>query len=100
MSDLHTFDANSPNEIAKRQSELRHRCDIELAQVFHKSYDIRQAFGAWLSTVMADSENPIWILHDEPLLIVAEYLGMDATTIITDDPLATQYGQLSRKYNW
>jgi len=100
MSDLHIFDAISPTEIAKREAELLQRCDIVLAQVFHKSYDIRQAFGTWLSTVMADSENPIWLLHDEPLLIVAEYLGMDATTITPGDPLAVQYGQLARKLHW
>ena len=100
MSDLHTFDASSRDEVAKRSAEFIKRCDIILQSIFRKNYDVRQAFAAWITPLFQESENPVWLLHEHPLLIVAEYLGMDTTTIERNGPLADEYARLAHKFNW
>src|SRR4051794_19605557 len=100
MSDLYLFDGRSADEMAKRKAILLQLCDLVLAHIFRKNFDVRQSFREWLTDVMASSENPEWILHDEPLITVAEYLGMDATTIQHDDVLADSYARLARQYHW
>jgi hypothetical protein len=100
MSEFHTFDGNSAEELGRRKAELLRRCDLVLAHVFRKSYDIRQAFAAWYSTLLEQSANPVWLLHDDPLTTVAEYLGMDPAAITQGDPLSIEYAQLARRHNW
>jgi len=82
------FDGRSADEVAKRKVILLQRCDLVLSHIFRKNFDVRQSFREWLTDLMASSENPEWILHDEPLIIVAKYLGMDTTSIQHDDVLA------------
>src|SRR5689334_16637970 len=100
MSDLYVFDARSREETAKRAADFLRRCDIILAQIFRKPYDVRQAFAAWLTPLIHESSNPTLLLHEHPLFIVAEYLGMDTTTIDGNGPLATEYARLAHKFNW
>jgi len=100
MSEVHIFNANDPDQIGRLRAEFITRCDLVLAQVFRKSWDIRQSFQEWVQHLVSESENPVWILHEHPLFIVAEYLGMDTSTIEASDSIAVEYGQLARKYNW
>ena len=100
MSDLRVFNGTSGEELAKRSADLKKRCDLVLAVVFGKGYDVRQAFDAWLTGLLADTQDPVWLLHEEPLILVAEYLGMDTRTIHPGDPLALEYEKLARKQGW
>src|SRR4051812_29955252 len=100
MSDIYVFDARSSEETARRAAEFLHRCDVILAQIFMKPYDVRQAFAAWFTPLIYESMNPTYLLHEHPLFIVAEYLGMDTTTIDRDGPLAAEYARLAHKLRW
>jgi hypothetical protein len=99
MSDLYVFNAGSSADLAKALDEFGKRGELILEHVFHKSYDVRLAFRGWFTDLAHEHENADLILHDEPLYLVAEYIGFDVTAI-QGSSVERDYQQLAQKYHW
>ena len=99
MSDLHNFDAGSPAEMNRRLDEFVERCSLVMENVFKRRFNERQIFQEWLRGLIAESENPFWILHEHPLYIVAEYLGIE-TANVESGQFSVEYNRLAQSKNW
>ena len=99
MSDLRTFDANDPAELARRLDEFVERCRLVIQVVLQRSYNEQQVFVQWLRGLIAESDNPIWLLHEDPLYLAAEYFNLDMANVETG-PVANAYLRLAQQRNW
>jgi hypothetical protein len=99
MSDLRTFDSDDKSEMSQRLDEFVARCELVISTVFQRNYNDRQIFAEWLRGLIAESENPFWILHDHPLYIIAEYLGIDTASVETGQ-FGAEYIRLAQRQNW
>jgi len=99
MSDLRTFNSSDPAELQHRLDEFVGRCDAVMQFVLHKRFDERQIFTDWLRALIAESANPFWILHEDPLYMVADYLNLDVASVETG-PIASDYLRLAQQRNW
>jgi|SRR5271156_1018149 len=80
-SDLYILDDASPQETQEGIAEFRRRCGSVIQHVFSKPVDVQRDFALWLDELIKSSGDPILILHDEPLYVVARYLKLDANNI-------------------
>jgi hypothetical protein len=99
MSDLHHFDAASKAEMTRRLDEFVARCGTVLQVVYQRRFDERQVFEQWLRGLIVESENPFWILHEHPLYVTAEYLGLDLGDVEIG-PFGAAYIRLAQSRNW
>jgi hypothetical protein len=99
MSDIRTFDTTNPAELAVRLNEFVRRCLLVMQVVLQRSYNEQQVFERWLRALIAETQNPFWILHDDPLYFVAEYLNLDMAAVETG-PIANAYLRLAQQQNW
>lgn len=99
MSDLHFFDNTSRREVDARLEEFIRRCLVVMEIVFQSRYDDRQVFEHWLRGVIGECEDPFWILHEHPLYLVADYLGLDPADV-DSGPHANAYIRLAHARNW
>jgi hypothetical protein len=102
MSDLHIL-ADSPDEIKRRIEEYAQRCGIIITNVFNKSHEAGSQFEKWFNNLVDDSikegDDPVLLLHEEPLYMVAEYLGVDIR-FIENGEIASEYERLARRMKW
>ena len=99
MSDLRIFNSEDPAETKRRLDEFVARCELVIELVLQRNFNERQIFANWLRGLIGESENPFWILHEDPLYLVAEYFGIDAPSVETG-PLANAYLRLARQQGW
>jgi hypothetical protein len=99
MSDLYYFGANSPQEVNKAIDEFAERGVLIIEHVFHRGYDVRQAFRYWLKDLAREYENPSLLLHQDPLILTGQYLGLDPA-VVSGGNFAQEYSQLAKKYHW
>jgi hypothetical protein len=99
MSDLRIFNSEDPAETKRRLDEFVARCGLVIQHVLRRNFDERRIFANWLSGLIAESENPFWILHEDPLYLTAEYFGIDAASVETGQ-LANDYLRLARRQGW
>ncbi len=102
MSDLHIL-ADSPDNIKKRIEEYALRCGMIITSVFKKSDEVKSQFEQWFNNLVNDSikegDDPVLLLHDEPLYMVADYLGVDIR-FIENREIASEYERLARRMKW
>jgi hypothetical protein len=99
MSGIRTFDTTDPAELSVRLDEFVARCLAIMQVVLQRSYNDQQVFETWLRALIAETENPFWILHDDPLYFVAEYLNLDIAAVETG-PIANAYLRLAQQRGW
>jgi hypothetical protein len=99
MSDLYYFSASSPQEVSKAIDEFAERGALIIEHVFHRGYDVRQAFRYWFHDLAREYENPSLLLHQDALTLAAQYLGLDLG-IVHSGHFALEYAQLAKKYHW
>jgi hypothetical protein len=99
MSDVYYFGANSPQEVNKAIDEFAERGALIIEHVFHRGYDVRQAFRHWFKDLAREYENPALLLHQDPLTLAAQYLGLDLTVVYGGN-FAQEYSQLAKKNRW
>ena len=99
MSDLYFFSAASPQEINNAIDEFAERGALIIEHVFHRGYDVRQVFRFWLKDLAREYENPSLLLHQDPLTISAQYLGLDLA-VVNSGHFEQEYLQLAKKYHW
>jgi len=83
----------------RRLDEFVLRCDVVMEQVFMRRFDERRAFVHWLRGLIAESDDPFWILHEHPLYFTAEYLGIDSASVETGQ-FANAYVRLAQSRGW
>jgi hypothetical protein len=102
MNDLHIV-PDSPSEIQSRTEAYIERCGMIITNVFRKSHIVRSEFDRWFNGLVSDTKNegndPVLLLHNNPLYLVAEYLGVDIR-YIEDGEIAIEYRKLARRMNW
>jgi hypothetical protein len=99
MSDLRTFDPNDPAELSARLDEFVERCRLVMQVVLQRNYNEQQVFVNWLRGLISESDNPFWVLHEDPLYLAAEYLNMDMANV-ESGPIANAYLRLAQQRNW
>jgi len=99
MSELHILDVSSSDEVKKRIDEYAKRCGAIITIVFKKPPEVKRQFKRWFNDLVSQSENPVLLLHEEPLYLVAEYLGFDIR-YIDESEIAAEYERLARSMNW
>ena len=99
MSDLRRFNSNDPAELSRRLDDFVERCRLVMQVVLQRNFNEQQVFETWLRALIAESDNPFWILHEDPLYFVAEYLNMDMASIETG-PIANAYLRLAQQRGW
>jgi hypothetical protein len=99
MSDLRTFNSKDPAELQGRLDEFVERCALVVQVVLQRNYTEQQVFTSWLRGLISESDNPFWILHEDPLYLVAEYFNIDMATVETR-PLSNRYLRLAQQRNW
>jgi hypothetical protein len=99
MSDLYFFNSSSADEARKALFEYEKRSLLILEHVFHRGYDVRQAFSQWFKELTGEQADPAFILHEEPLYLTAQYLGIDLATIDAG-AWAQEYDRLAKKNHW
>jgi len=99
MTDLYFFDPNSSAEVRRELDEFADRAALIIGQVFHRPYDVQQAFRQWFQDLIREYDNPASLLHEDPLVIAADYSGIDAGAAMTG-AMGREYEQLARKNRW
>jgi hypothetical protein len=99
MTDLYFFDPTSSVEVRKELAEFADRAALIIGHVFHRPYDVQQAFRQWFQDLIREYDNPASLLHEDPLVLAAEYTGIDATAATTG-VMGREYEQLARKNRW
>jgi hypothetical protein len=69
---------------------------LEIA--FGKSYDVRRAFVQWAEDKFKKSEDPVFLLHGDPLYFSGRYLGIQPDDI--DKSIQKKATDLAREKNW
>lgn len=99
MTDLYYFDPNSSSEVKKELDEFADRAVSIIGHVFHRPYDVQQSFRQWFSDLTREYDNPVSLLHEDPLIIAARYVGVDPTAATTG-VMGRDYEQLAQKNRW
>jgi hypothetical protein len=99
MSDLYFFSAGSPQEVNKAIDEFAERGALIIEHVFHRGYDVQQAFRYWFKDLAREYENPSLLLHQDVLTLAAQYLGLNLAAVYSG-AFAQDYSQLAKKYHW
>jgi hypothetical protein len=99
MSDLHTVEASTSEKTKARIDEYVERCGLTITKVFHKPPHVRREFEQWFATLLSESKNPLLLLHEEPLYLVAEYLGYNVS-VIEGSSWSVEYDRLAAKLKW
>jgi hypothetical protein len=97
-SDLYILNEASPQEIQEGIAEVKRRCASIIQHVFSRPIDVQRDFSLWLDEWIKSSGDPVFILHDEPLYVVARYLGLDATNLPSNVLALAE--KLSVRENW
>jgi hypothetical protein len=96
MSDLHILDKSRRGSAVLVYIE---RCELLLERAFLRSFDERQAFGAWLRPQMDRADDQVLaLLHEDPLYTVARYLGIPKLEIHPE--ILVRATDLARKHHW
>lgn len=77
MSDLRAFNSKDPAELTRRLEEFVDRCALVIKLVLTRSFNEEQIFTIWARGLISESDNPFWILHEDPLYLTAEYFNID-----------------------
>jgi hypothetical protein len=99
MSDLRIFNQGDPAETSRRLDEFVARCELVIRVVLQRNFNEQQVFTTWLRGLIAESDDPFWILHEDPLYLTAEYFDLDMTNIEAG-PLGRAYLRLARQQGW
>jgi hypothetical protein len=70
-----------------------------LEHAFGQNYEVRTAFARWAQEKFKKSEDPIFLLHGDPLYFAARYLGIIRPEEI-DKSILTKATNLAREKNW
>jgi hypothetical protein len=96
MSDLHVLDES---RVESATVVYRERCELLLDRAFQQTFDVRQAFLAWLEPQLNLRGNQLYVLlHDDPLYTVARYLGIPKQEISPE--IRKKASALARKHHW
>lgn len=99
MSDLSNFNQEDPAETNRRVDDFVSRCNLVMRDVLYKRYDERQLLTQWLRSLIRETDNPFWVLHEDPLYLTAEYFNLDMASVETG-PIANEYLRLARREGW
>jgi hypothetical protein len=80
-NDLFILNVDSPQEIQDALEEFKRRSVSVVAQVFSRSIDVQRDFSNWFDEFVKNTNDSVMILHDEPLYVVARYLGLDPNNL-------------------
>jgi hypothetical protein len=74
------------------------RCILLLDRAFGRNYEVRDAFTRWANEKFQKSEDPVLLLHENPLYFSARYLGIDPLAI--DSAILQRAEDLAHKRGW
>jgi hypothetical protein len=74
------------------------RCILLLDGAFGQNYEVRDAFSRWANEKFQKSEDPVLLLHDNPLYFSARYLGIDPLDI--DSAIIKKARDLAHERGW
>jgi hypothetical protein len=89
------FPVDSPWAVNKAFDEFANRCATTFLSIFHRSASDGIDFKDWLYQVAETQEQKVAMLHEEPLYVTADYLGVTVT-----DSEETAYLALSASLSW
>jgi hypothetical protein len=97
MSETHPLIAGSP-ETGRAIKKYIARCMLVMEHAFQQNFNKRAAFREWAEERFQKSEDPILLLHDDPVYFVARYLGIAPTNI--DRSILGRASDLAHQKNW
>ena len=89
------FPVESTWAVGKAFDEFANRCEITLTQIFRKTGSDGVDYKAWLYQIAETREQKVTMLHEEPLYVTADYLGVAVTDVEENSYLA-----LSARMHW
>lgn len=99
MTDLYYFDPRASDRVNAELNEFANRSALIIQRVFHRPYNAQQAFRLWFQDLVREYDNPASILHDDPLIIAAQYCGIDANAATTGT-MGLEYQKLAQQNRW
>jgi hypothetical protein len=99
MTDLYYFDPASEQEVKRALEEFCDRAVLIIELVFHRPYDVQQSFRDWFRDLVREYDKPAALLHEDPLVIAAQYTGVDANAAMSG-VMGREYQQLAQKHRW
>jgi hypothetical protein len=97
MSETHPLVAGSP-EMDRAIQKYIARCMLIIERAFGKNYNTRVSFREWAEERFKKSEDPVLLLHDDPLYFVARFLGIRPKDI--DKSIVGKASDLAHEKNW
>lgn len=97
MSETRPLIAGSP-EMARAIKKYIARCILIMDRAFGQNYNARVSFREWAEERFQKSEDPILLLHDDPIYFVARYLGIRPLEI--DRSIIRKASDLAHENNW
>jgi hypothetical protein len=76
QNDLYILN-EAPLDLKEALAEFKRRCVLIIKNVFSRGVDVQRDFGIWFDKWVGLTQDIVLILHDEPLYVVAGYLGLD-----------------------
>jgi hypothetical protein len=96
VSDLNVLDETRLQSAAV---VYRERCELLIERAYQQSFNVKQAFLAWLQPQLdASGDQLLVLLHDDPLYTVARYLGIPKQHIPVE--ITARAHALARKHHW
>lgn len=77
IGDLHIFDVESKDQVQASIADFKKWCLSVLVNVFHRRIDVRKDFELWFDEYLRTTQDPVLVLHDDPLYVVCRFLSLD-----------------------
>jgi hypothetical protein len=81
MNEIHVMERVPGEAMNKAIAVYLDRCMLLIDKAFQKDFDTRKAFEVWAKEEFAKTKSPAVLLHDDPIYMVARYLGIQRLQI-------------------
>jgi hypothetical protein len=96
--DLFIFDVSSDDEVKQAIREFKRRCSLLLDAAFGKKIDVIRSFEGWFDEYVQQTQDPVLVVHEEPLNVVARFLGLNPKQLSSHILYLAE--QIATRENW